>query len=221
VKDKSTVELKTCHRCYIDKPLSNFGNDRKTKVGLSLWCRDCVSIQSKQYREAHKEELKRNRKKYFDVNKDIIQKRHNLIKKNNPWRDVWYEINRRCTNPKAMSYKYYGKRGIQNLFKDWNEIKELWFRYKAFEMIKPQIHRINNNDNYCLANCEFLEASDHTIKHNIISILQYDKQENFIKEWNSIIDASKSLNIQNSDITSCAKGRLKSAGRFIWRYKNG
>ena len=48
-------------------------------------------------------------------------------------------------------------------------------------------------------------------------ILQYDKQGILIQEWNSIRQATKFLGISN--ITSCLKGRLRTAGNFTWKYK--
>jgi hypothetical protein len=43
---------------------------------------------------------------------------------------------------------------------------------------------------------------------------------NLIKEWNDITQASKELNIYNSNISMCCKGKLKTTGGYIWKYKN-
>lgn len=48
-------------------------------------------------------------------------------------------------------------------------------------------------------------------------VLQYDLNMNLIKEWPSITDAETTLNI--SDIGKVALFKRKSAGGFIWRYK--
>jgi len=50
-------------------------------------------------------------------------------------------------------------------------------------------------------------------------ILQFDKNNNFIKEWNSIKEAGESLNINQSNISSVCSGRFKTAGKFIWKFK--
>ena len=34
-------------------------------------------------------------------------------------------------------------------------------------MKKPNIHRINDNENYTLENCKFIEKIEHLSKHNI------------------------------------------------------
>lgn len=48
-------------------------------------------------------------------------------------------------------------------------------------------------------------------------VLQYDLNMNLIQEWPSITDAETTLNI--SDIGKVASFKRKSAGGFIWRYK--
>lgn len=52
-------------------------------------------------------------------------------------------------------------------------------------------------------------------------IEQYDKNLVLIKEWPSIKDAADSLNIVSSDISKCALHKKRSAGGYIWKYKEG
>jgi len=55
--------------------------------------------------------------------------------------------------------------------------------------------------------------------HKKVPILQFDLKGNFIKEWDSIKEAQKELNISSS-VGSCCSGKLKTAGKFKWKYKN-
>lgn len=48
--------------------------------------------------------------------------------------------------------------------------------------------------------------------------IQYDKQMNFIKLWNCVIEASKETGINYSCITACCRGKQKTAGGYIWKY---
>jgi len=52
-------------------------------------------------------------------------------------------------------------------------------------------------------------------------ILQFDMDNNFIKEWKSIREACRELNISRSNVINVCKGkhRFKSSGGFIWKYK--
>lgn len=54
------------------------------------------------------------------------------------------------------------------------------------------------------------------------TILQYDLQDNFIKEWSSISEAYLSLNkkITNGCINLACKGKIKTAFGYKWKYKN-
>lgn len=46
-------------------------------------------------------------------------------------------------------------------------------------------------------------------------ISQYTKTGHFIKTYNSVKEASESLNIKNSSISECCKGKRNSAGGFV------
>lgn len=52
------------------------------------------------------------------------------------------------------------------------------------------------------------------------SIIQYDLKGNFIKEWVSLTEASKALNIYTSSISNCILGKSKTCNGFIWKFKN-
>ena len=48
------------------------------------------------------------------------------------------------------------------------------------------------------------------------SVCQYDLNNNLIKEWKSIAEAAKTLDIWGSTITHCIKGTAKTAGGYKW-----
>lgn len=52
-----------------------------------------------------------------------------------------------------------------------------------------------------------------------IPILQYDLEMNFIREWASMRDAAKELNIYESGINACVNGKQKFSKGFIWKRK--
>lgn len=53
-----------------------------------------------------------------------------------------------------------------------------------------------------------------------LPILQYDKEGLFIKEWLSAKDAVKELKINYESINNCVRNKSKSAGNYVWRYKD-
>jgi len=58
-------------------------------------------------------------------------------------------------------------------------------------------------------------TKNHSLKLSK-SIIQYDLQNNFIKEWSSINQAQTELN--NKSINSCLLGKCKTAGGYLWSY---
>lgn len=111
--------------------------------------------------------------------------------------------------------------------------------YKNNKMKAKLIHRlvaktfIDNPNNYSYINHIDKNKSNNTVNnlewctqsYNVIyskgrKVNQYDKNNNFIKTWNSIADVKRLLNIDSSLIIRCCKGIKKSAGGFKWEYNN-
>ena len=57
-------------------------------------------------------------------------------------------------------------------------------------------------------------------KYNINSksVIMSDKNGNFIKRFDCIMDAERELGILNNSIVSCLKGRNKTSGGYKWNY---
>jgi group I intron endonuclease len=55
---------------------------------------------------------------------------------------------------------------------------------------------------------------------NLKPIIQYGKNGELLKEWDSITDASNTLNLSFNNISNALCGYSKSASGFIWKYKN-
>lgn len=50
-------------------------------------------------------------------------------------------------------------------------------------------------------------------------VLQFSKDGEFISEYPSTREASRHIGCDNSSISACCRGKQKSAGGFIWKYK--
>ena len=58
------------------------------------------------------------------------------------------------------------------------------------------------------------------MNHFKVKVIQYDKNMNVIKIWNSITEASMNVNISKMNIIKCCKGVNKTAKGYIWKYLN-
>ncbi len=59
------------------------------------------------------------------------------------------------------------------------------------------------------------------IKSQCVPIIQYDLNNNVMKEWISIKQASETLSINRFSISQCLSPKInqKTAGGFVWKYK--
>jgi len=130
-------------------------------------------------RKQQREFANKNYSKY----KIRIQKYGKNFRKKYPWIVTFKNINQRCNNPNNSHFKYYGGRGIKNRLTI-KDLKFLWFKNKAYLMKCPSIHRINNDKDYTLKNCEYIELSKNISYRNIINNIKRLKRR--ILKFNAI-----------------------------------
>lgn len=87
-------------------------------------------------------------------------------------------------------------------------------------------HKNGNKFDNTVDNLEYITPSNnviHAIDNKLLKpitkqICQYDKKNNLINIYPSIIEASKKTNIDNGSICKVCKSINKSAGGYIWTY---
>ncbi len=50
------------------------------------------------------------------------------------------------------------------------------------------------------------------------AVIQYDLNDNYIKQWKSAIEAGRNLGIRSNHISACCKGKRNKTGGFKWKY---
>jgi len=198
---------KICTKCGIEKPLSDFYKDKHNKSGYRGECIICLTLIHKNFRI-------KNKKKIWNSIKNYYAKF--------PWKKSLVDIKQRCINPNNKSYKDYGGRGIKCLITA-NELKDLWFRDKAYELKQPSINRKDNDGNYCIENCEYIELGLNSAEMNIRTkrkkVHQFDLEGSFIKEFISITEAYNETGVSISSISDVINNKRPFSKGFIWRYK--
>lgn len=92
----------------------------------------------------------------------------------------------------------------------------------------PQVNHKNENklDNR-VENLEWCSVSYNNsygtriqrVKNKVAKpILQFDLDGNFIKQYSSLMDASRELKISPSNISQCANGKYKTCKGYIWEF---
>jgi 5-methylcytosine-specific restriction endonuclease McrA len=120
------VELKTCSKCKIEKPLTEFHKDRSTKDGHMCACKLCDKARKKAYYEANREKIKAHKKAYYEANREKISARKKVYREANPEKikasqKAWYEANREKVKAHEKAYREANREKISARKKAWYE----------------------------------------------------------------------------------------------------
>ena len=64
--------MKKCTKCGLEKEISDFSVDRKTKDSLSFWCKQCAKVKQQKYYYGNKEKVIAYQKEYGLKNRDKL-----------------------------------------------------------------------------------------------------------------------------------------------------
>lgn len=101
------------------------------------------------------------------------------------------------------------------------ELYKKWVKNDYIIDLKPSFDRIDNNNNYTFDNLQIItwkENNDKGRKEHSKKVRQYDLNGNYIRTYNSIIEASKETNTYHANISACCKGKLNKTNNYIWKY---
>jgi len=150
--------------------------------------------------------------------KDCINLAKQKYRKKYPWVVTFDSIKQRCNNKNNKRYKDWGGRGIRCKITV-KELELIWFRDSAFKMKAPSIDRENNDGNYCLSNCRFIESGKNSAKDKCKPINQLNLSGDFIKSWKSTVEVERALGFNQGNISTCCQGKRKTANGFKWSFK--
>jgi hypothetical protein len=162
--------------------------------------------------------------------------------------DRWRDMIRRCYDTKNKMYPTYGEIGCyvvdewhyfpnfvrdleqkENIEKIKNKDKEVWQLDKDYicneKGIEPHYY---SNETTCIITREQNtkernKRQGNPAKNKVIKVMQFDIDGNYIKTWNSLVDASKSLhngkNINTSWMIACCQGKAYTYLGYCWIYE--
>jgi len=86
-----SMKTKTCSKCKITKPITEFCKKKNRKEGLSYWCKDCKKEAKKIYDQLHKKEIEEYRNSHRKESRKYRQSRKEETK---TYRKQYYKEHR-------------------------------------------------------------------------------------------------------------------------------
>jgi hypothetical protein len=117
---------KICTKCKIEKEISEFGNEKRSKDGLKSFCKNCINKSNREYKRKDLEKERRRQKEYDqehkkerkEYNKKRYQeKRDKILEKNKKWRE---ENKEHCKEQKSRYYQEH-KEEVKDQGKKWRQ----------------------------------------------------------------------------------------------------
>ena len=100
---------------------------------------------------------------------------------------IWNSMKMRCINPKAISYKYYGEKGVK-VCEEWQTFTPFmkWAMKNGYEE-HLTIDRIDANGNYCPENCRWATPKEQQNNTSYNHVLEYCGEKHSVMEWSVIL----------------------------------
>lgn len=98
---------------------------------------------------------------------------------------TWTAMFKRCYNPKEISYKNYGGRGIK-ICKRWsgkNGFNNFYQDMGKKPSPKHTIDRLDNNKNYCKANCKWSTMREQSFNRRNSVFITFNGRTQCLSEW--------------------------------------
>jgi hypothetical protein len=133
------------------------------------------------------------------------------------YKDEFIEININKLNDKIRPVRQYDLSG--SFIKEYSSIREtVDYGFNDGNVQSCCVGKQKSHKGFIWRYSEDMPPTKYKNKA-IKFVLQYDKDMNFIREWDSISTVTKELGIGGNSITTCCKGKYNSAGGYIWKYR--
>lgn len=98
---------------------------------------------------------------------------------------AWREMIDRCNNPNSKSYSSYGGRGIR-VCERWSKFESFYADIGKRPSCSFSIDRIDNNGNYCPANCRWATSKEQGNNRRTNRLLTIGDETKTLAQWSSV-----------------------------------
>jgi len=196
---------KKCTKCKVKKDISKFSKDRSKEDGAHLHCKECEVIRVRDY--------------YRTFNGFLSKIYNNQIN---------------SSIRRGYSLPDYTKAQLGVWIKNQLNFQGLWDTYVNSEYdpnLIPSCDRTDDYKAYSLDILQLLPWGEHKYKSykdkkegknnkQAKAVVQLTKEGVFIKDFYSSMHVEREIGIHHSNIRRCCLGEYKSAGGFVWKFKN-
>jgi hypothetical protein len=95
---------------------------------------------------------------------------------------VWKHILRRCTNPRASNYVWYGARGIK-VCDEWLDVHRFFADMGPRPSARHSIDRIDNDGDYAPDNCRWASPHEQAFNTSRASRITIDGVTRTTRDW--------------------------------------
>jgi hypothetical protein len=151
------MNTKTCAKCNIEKPLSDFPNNKNGPLGKASRCRVCKSLDDKQYSKNNAHKISAHKKQKYENDKEKVLQKQKEYRENNK-------------EKKALTDKQYRENNTEKI----KERKRRWAEENAERLSKKsKIYRQENKDKISVAQKEYRTRNKRRLRKQM---LQYRKK---------------------------------------------
>jgi len=168
--------MKLCRTCNRNLEYKHFTLNSVSADGYDYHCRECKAKLIKAYRDANKQVIKDQRRKYYVQDS---QKPERLLRR------IWNNINARCNKKSDIQYHRYGGRGIKVEWSCYDNFRKdmLSCFVESIKNGKSTIERIDNNKSYSKDNCKFADMIEQSNNRRDNVVIEWNGKKQTIAQW--------------------------------------
>ena len=134
---------------------------------------------------------------------------------------IWNAMKQRCSNPKAISYKYYGAKGV-TVCQEWQDGFQAFHDWATANGYSDNLtlDRVDANGDYCPDNCRWTTNKEQQNNTSYNRLITYGAETHNITQWAEILNIPRNV-LYNRIRRGWDIEKIITTKKRDWRFKNG